>query len=107
MAILYQFRGNNVPTNLNMFPPSVLESDWFVNISEANTKLAVSTDHQTLIIFKDVAELTEYLNNNRLTDSALIADIEAWKSAHDITYDTFYFNLDTASIAPTPTPIIS
>lgn len=106
MAILYYFNPD-VPDGIDMFPPSVMKSDWYASITADTQRLNIGGGWLTVIIFANLTELNNYLDKNRLTDPALLADVAAWKNAHNITYTTSYFNLDNANITPLPSPIVS
>lgn len=102
MAILYVFKIND-PNNAGSFPPSVLASDWFKNLLSymENNEIAMSKNSNTLL-FANEAALNSFFDAHRCTDSALLADIAAWKSAHGVSYSNQYFTLTDAGITATP-----
>lgn len=107
MAILYVFTVTN-SSNAEDFPPSVLSSSWFDNLINYFNTYSIGGLHRNVaIIFEDQSALTNWINEYKLTDSALINDVNAWKSAHGITYSSNYYALSAANISPTPTPIVS
>lgn len=107
MAILYVLDIAD-PTNAGALPASVSSSEWFANLSQYLVEHNVNpTSLEYMIHFRDQTELTSFLDTYRLTDATLISDLNAWKAAHSITFNTYFYTLTDASISPTPTPIIS
>lgn len=107
MAILYVFKIND-PNNAGPFPPSVLASDWLKNIGDWFNKNQIATSQYcNVVLFANTSELNSFLSTHTLSDSALLADVASWKSAHGVTYSSQYFTLTDAGISPTPTPIVS
>lgn len=108
MAILYVFTVND-PGDVGAFPPSVTDSDWFRSIESFWDNNSISNwrlSEKTVIIFDNQAALDTYIADYKLTDSTLVADVNAWKSAHGISYSTAYYTLADANITPTPSPIV-
>lgn len=102
MAILYVFKVND-PNNAGGFPPSVVSSSWFAGLtSYMNSNEIAASQNSNVLLFDDETALNSFLNSYRLTDSALLADIASWKSAHGVSYSNQYFTLTNAGIAPTP-----
>ena len=102
MAIFYVFTVND-PNKVGHFPPSVLASTWYDNL------LAYVRDHNLAgganahgILFADETALNNYLTTYKCTDAGLLADISAWKSAHNVSYSSQYFALTDASVSVTP-----
>ena len=107
MAILYTFRVIGADSSA-AFPPSVMSSTWWQNLSTYWESVAIGqVTNICAIIFEDQTALNSYIDTYKLTDATLISDINNWKSAHGITYSSNYYNLSDANITPTPTPIIS
>ena len=102
MAILYVFKTND-PNNVGPFPPSVVESSWLINLTTwlDNNKLTTSKSSHS-VVFADEAELNAFLNTYRCTDSVILSDIAAWKSAHGVSYSTQYFTLADAGVSTSP-----
>lgn len=79
------------PNGVALWPPSVIESSWYSSLAAyllehsisnpVNTNLAINS-----IIFDDEAGLNNFLSTHTLTDPALVADINLWRSSHNITY---------------------
>ena len=98
MAILYTFKIND-PSNAGFYPPSVLASSWFTNLANYLANHALTQNHGNIsILFDDMSALTAFLSEHTLTDAALIADVNSWKSTHGISYSSVYFTLDGTSV---------
>lgn len=93
MAVLY-FLVINDPNKVGAYPPSVLGSTWFKTIAAYQAKYGGGSESDlNYIWFKDDATANTWLEENKLTDATLLADIAAWKSAHNITYNNYFYNL--------------
>jgi len=102
MAILYVFKIND-PNNVGAFPPSVVSSAWLAGITTwLDNNQITSSKYSNVVVFADDTELNAFLNTYRCTDSALLADIAAWKSTHNVSYSNQYFTLTDAGISTTP-----
>jgi len=104
MSVVYTFTVED-PNNVGPFPPSVTASDWAKNIAtylEANSlNQKTGTTTKTILIFSNTDAANSFVSTYTLTDAGLIADINAWKSAHSITYTTNWTNetvIDLATI---------
>lgn len=106
MTIFYVFSVDG-PIEISPFPPSVIESDWYKNWFKYLEKKSINNFSIFYVLFNDVTELNTYIDTYKLTDSALINDINAWKAAHGFTYNSAYYTLSDASITPTPDPIVN
>ena len=108
MAILYTLTVNG-PAGINPFPPSIVSSTWLENIQQylSNNAVGGSPTFPIVIIFANQSALDNFIITYKLTDSTLISDLNAWKSAHNISFNSSYYNLTDAGITPTPDPIIS
>jgi hypothetical protein len=99
MAILYVFTIND-PNNAGHYPPSIFNSDWSNKLgtymSENNVSSIIQGTLTTNILqFADVTALNSWLSEYTLTDATLISDVNAWKSTHGVSYQSYY--LDTAN----------
>jgi hypothetical protein len=112
MAILYVFTVTD-PNNVGPFPPSVVASAWHQNVEEYtsahqpgdtglfSTVVTPITAEFGAFFFNNTDELTAWMNEHTLTDSSFIADIEAWKVAHSVTYQHNIYNIvDTGESTP-------
>jgi hypothetical protein len=112
MAILYVFSVTD-PNNVGAFPPSVSASSWFENILEYmvnhlpneseifSMTLTPITGKFGAYFFNDEDEFNSFMAEYTLTDASLLADIEAWKVAHSITYDHKIYSItDTGASTP-------
>ena len=109
MAILYVFTINNPnPESVADFPPSVLASDWLVNLQKYFSRYAIGGyNANAAVIFEDQTALNSFINEYKLSDASLLSDISTWKSTYGITYTTKYYTVTEANITPTPDPIVS
>lgn len=103
MAILYYMKVTN-PNNVNVLPPSLLESAWATTFTNAliGAPSVTSTNGTTLQIFKDTAALTAYISSIALS-GAQQAALTEWKTANNITITYEIFDLTTSETTP-PTP---
>jgi hypothetical protein len=83
MAILYSLNFSNSNSEIDNFPPQILESDWYKNWQSRS--FAGATKGTRLAYFKTTEEFETWFNANRLTDSTLISAFNEWKSTHNIT----------------------
>ena len=105
MAIVYVFSMTD-PNNVGLFPPSVTISSWFQQLEEYIMEHSDTNDLSSLVLgnngnlgvffFKDETDFSSFLSAYTCTDASLIADINAWKLAHGITYEHKTYNLDDA-----------
>jgi len=98
MAILYTFQILD-PNEVGPWPPSVLSSTWLTGLSDYFKKNASLTPGGALMIFADETALNTFLNAYRCVNSALLADIASWKSAHSVQYVTNYYSIPSAGIS--------
>ena len=98
MAILYVFKIVD-PKKVNVFPPTVMTSSWFNELMDYFATNSIQSRDGTTIctIFPDASALNFWVSTYKLTDADLLADIELWKSAHNVVYSHQYFELDTHS----------
>lgn len=112
MAILYVFSVND-PNNVGPFPPSVVASTWYQTMQEyaaANTPGDVDlfsvvvtpvTQEYGAFFFKDETDFYAFMATNTLTDASLLADIDAWKTAHSVTHHHKIYSIsDTNASTP-------
>ena len=93
----------NGPADVSPWPPSVIASGWPSRLGEGAVANGCydkmnANGNVTCFIWNNEAELTNYVNTYKLTDAALISDLNAWKAAHGITFTTQYFDLSGSSI---------
>ena len=67
-------------------------SDWFKKLMKYYADHGL-TGAANWIIFSNDDEYNSWVNEYKLTDGSLLADIEVWKSAHGVSYSTQIFNL--------------
>lgn len=96
MAILYVFTLND-PNNAGEYPPSIYNSEWSIKTGTWMTENNVvsvkqGTSTVNILQFADVTALNSWLSEYTLTDATLIADINAWKTAHGVSYQSYYFD---------------
>jgi len=103
MAIIYVFSVNN-PNNVSILPPSVEGSAWISNLDNWLSENNICKDINGGFIakFDNEDTLNSFLSTHKCVDSALLADINLWKSAHGVSYSSQYFTLTDANISSTP-----
>jgi len=106
MAIIYIYTLND-PNNAGTYPPSIPGSEYANKIGSymsENNVVAVKQGTSTVNIlqFADITALNSWLSEHTLTDPVLISDVNAWKSAHGVSYQSYYF--DTAGSTPITGP---
>lgn len=104
MPILYVFNVVN-PSLVTPFPPTVEKSKWFEDLVKYHSIHAIAgvTDSgSALLLFSNQDEVNNYLDQYRLTDANLIADINLWKQTHKITYSSYFYTLTDANITSMP-----
>jgi hypothetical protein len=112
MAILYVFSVTD-PNDVGPFPPSVMASSWNKSIQEhivshaaGNTEIFSMTvlddsSNYVAFFFNDEDEFSSFMSSHTITDASLLADIDAWKIAHSITYDYKIYSItDTGASTP-------
>lgn len=102
MAILYAFTITN-PNDVDIFPPSVMNSEWCNNLTLFVTNKRYITNPiesvfgnnnlYDVFLFNDQSDYDSFVSTYKLTDPTLIADIETWKSIHNINYEHRIYNL--------------
>jgi hypothetical protein len=109
MAILYTLIVDNPnPSTVEVFPPSMRDSTWLNTLIRTVQSIGfVITDGSSnlgsqFIIFDSETDLNNFLNTNRLTDPTMIADLTAWKTAHNIKYNTKAYSLTTTPVTLNP-----
>lgn len=91
------------PFGVDTFPPSFDDTEYIQNLVRNTGKYgSVTSDAGQLCLFANETELNAWLDANRLTDSALIADLNTWKVAQGITFNTRVFQLSSTDITVTP-----
>lgn len=99
--VLYVLQMNS-PTDAELYPPSFNDSDWLNKITTYLNTNNISAYRNGSVIynilnFADLTSLNNWLSEYSLTDSALLADLDAWKAAHGISFQSYYFNTDNAT----------
>lgn len=102
MAILYTFNVVD-PNGVGAYPPSVMASEWHTRFAQwfQNHSGDPMKWSGPYILFNTEAELDNFLNEFRLTDATLLADIELWKSSHGVSYISQFYDLSSAGISKT------
>lgn len=105
--ILYMLKINSTP-GVELYPPSFNGSDWlnklttYFNTNNINPAKNGSTLYNVLN-FNDLTSLNNWLAEYSLTDPTLLADLEEWKAAHGVSFQSYYF--DTADATEITGPI--
>ena len=94
MAILYVFTVNDTQ-NSGPFPPEIVNSDWFTNITNyANFfSLGGTVSYSWSFVFDSESDLNDWLTNFSLTDVSLLSSIEKWKVDHRVEYSHKFYSL--------------
>jgi hypothetical protein len=87
--ILYQFSFTD-PNNVGAWPPSIENSPWLANLA---SWLRTNDIGNGTVIFDSEEALNDWLNTYKLTDAALLADLDAWKTAHNVAFTYKYYQL--------------
>jgi hypothetical protein len=96
MSIFYVFVIND-PNSAGAYPPSVSSSSWASKIGEyfVNnniTSLQNGTSTFNILQFENKTALDSWLAAHTLTDASLISDLNTWKSAHGVSFQSYYFD---------------
>jgi hypothetical protein len=86
MAILYRLTVNNPNSTTSIYPPNVIESDWYKAQADFLKAPAIK-------IFRTLEELTTWANERKLNNAELQASLAGWKSAHGITIQEHYYEI--------------
>lgn len=100
--ILHTFLVND-PNNVGAWPPSIQASDWITELgayASAHAWASNSHGNLTVYLWDSEADLNNYLSAHRLTDPTLLADLDAWKAAHGVSFTSAYYNLTPSSTTP-------
>ena len=108
MAILYSLVINNPhrsnrSSGVGNWPPQIIESSWATSFKNLTFEL-VRLDNVTVLrlaYFNTVADFEAWANATRISDPALIAALDEWKTTYGITYTEEYYEI------PTYTPGVS
>ena len=100
MAILYTFQIINPNQETPSFPPTLTSwGDKLRKYQRSNDiKHVEFSENLTMIIFENEEALIKFSDEHRITDPALLEDLEVWKSTHGIDYITRYYDLPETSI---------
>lgn len=96
MPIFYVFVIND-PNSVGSYPPSITNSDWTNKIQDYLEENSVSSSRSgtstfNILQFENQTALDSWLAEHTLTDAALISDLNTWKSAHGVSFQSYYFN---------------
>lgn len=98
MTKIIYFLNYKSPKIIAPFPPQIIESNWYKNLNFATPMSSIfqafSAEYLRDIIqfpilelrFNSVTEASAWFSANRLSDPALIAVLNEWKTAYNITY---------------------
>ena len=124
MAILYVLTVTD-PNRAGAFPPSVTASGWYAKLVEYTSSRLPQQGHGNLFtsalitdslsmsdeksfgsfFFENESSYNSWLEEYKLTDATLLADITTWKDAHGITHNNNVYSLvDLGSI---DTPLVN
>jgi hypothetical protein len=86
------------PNEVGAWPPSLVTSGWVDRLGSYVDSHGWMSRGKTVFVWDNETELNNYVNTYKLTDATLLADLEAWKAAHNITFSTVYYNLSDSDI---------
>jgi len=94
MAIMYVLTISD-PTNVGPFPASVVNSDWYTNITNLAffTAIGGNPGYTFTFIFEDQPTLDAWLADNTITDPGLLYDIGQWKYNCQVSYSNKFYTL--------------
>jgi len=99
-----QVLGNDPPDNVDFFPPSFYSTEWYNQLmAYVESENFLVFQKQMTFVFDDDVKLNEFLDQWRLTDPQMIADLAAWHTSHGITLVQSFYH--TTDITPRPTPV--
>lgn len=107
MSIFYVFVIND-PNNAGTYPPSISGSEYANKIGsymlENNIgSVSQGTSTTNVLQFADMTALNSWLAEHTLSDASIISDLNTWKSAHGISFQSYYF--DTANSTAITGPV--
>jgi hypothetical protein len=92
MAILYVLTIND-PTGVGPFPPEILNSDWYVNFTNAYSFQGLSaTGYVYSWLFDSQDELNAWVATNTPTDPDVLENLARWKT-FSVTYENKFYTL--------------
>ncbi len=106
MSIFYVFVVND-PNKVGTFPPSFNGSEYALKIgsylSENAASIQKETTYTNIFQFASLTDLNNWLAEYKLNDAGLLSDLNTWKTTHNISFNSYYF--DTANSTPITGPV--
>lgn len=105
MAIIYVYTYDDpkgVGCNL---PPTVAESPQGKKLIESVYHNPISTlmgNGRNLLMFDNEEQLLRWIEEHRITDPALLADIEMWNKAYGIVHHHTYYTANNITLSVNP-----
>lgn len=93
MTILYVYTFDD-PNKVGALPPTFRTSEQGAKIHKANTENELGgryNDGRTVMIFDNEDEFTAWVDEHRITDPVLLADMAAWDKAYNIVHHHRFF----------------
>jgi hypothetical protein len=104
MSIIYVYTFDS-PSGVGPLPPTVASNPQGEKLFSAITQRVIKVPlgvEKTILFFDTVEELTSWIEEHRITDPGLLADIELWNNAHNIVHHHNYYSTAELDIAITP-----
>jgi len=87
MAYMIRLDIVNPNSTTSVYPPNVIESDWY----KAEEDFLKKT--RPIKFFRTLEDLTTWANERKLNNAELQASLAEWKSAHGITIQEHYYEI--------------
>lgn len=104
MSIIYVYTFDD-PSGVGPLPPTFFSYPQGEKLHKAvNTLPDVITygSGKNVMFFENESELVKWVEENRITDPGLLADIELWNNAHNIVHHHSYYSATLLPIPVTP-----
>lgn len=104
MSIIYIYTFDD-PAGVGPIPPTFLNHPQGAKLHNAvsNTRDVIAYNNGKNVMFFDSEdELVAWINENRITDPALLADIETWNRAYNIVHHHTYYSATKLNLTLSP-----
>lgn len=93
MTILYVYTFDD-PNGVGPIPPTFHTSEQGAKIHKAHVENELGgwhVDGRAVLMFNNEDEFTAWVNEHRITDPVLLADMQAWDKAYNIVHHHRFF----------------
>lgn len=104
MSIIYVYTFDD-PSGVGPIPPTFLGHPQGDRLHKAVNSLPGAINchsGKSVMFFENESELVKWVEENRITDPELLADIELWNKAHNIVHHHNYYSATLLPIPVTP-----